>query len=97
MIQYPWEFVNAVRDFYLVLRELHQKDQEQEIQGAAIVTYNQILEDAKAMLSGNPMIQAFPEVITSENIENEIYPRVADTMIVISQIWSALGTGRSLP
>ncbi len=96
MNQYPLAYVNSVKDFYRVLQEIHQKDSEQEIQGAAIVTYNHILEDAKAMLRGNPMIQALPEVITAESIENEIYPRVSDTMIVISQIWSALGTGKQL-
>jgi hypothetical protein len=43
------------------------------------------------------MIQSLPEIITAENIENEMYPRVADTLVVISQIWSSLGTGRGLP
>mgnify|MGYP000137198576 CR=1 FL=1 len=52
MIQYPWTYVNSVRDFYLVLRELHQKDPEQEIQGAAVIAYNKILEDAKAIMKG---------------------------------------------
>jgi hypothetical protein len=97
MIQHPWTFVNSVRDFYLVLRELHQKDPEQEIQGAAIIAYNKILEDAKAIMKGNELIASLPEIITAENIENEMYPRVSDSMIVISQIWSALGTGRTLP
>jgi hypothetical protein len=36
-------------------------------------------------------------IITAENIEDEIYPRVADTLVVISQIWSAIGTGKRLP
>jgi len=97
MIQYPMLFVNSVYDFYAVLKELHQKDPEQELQGAAIVPYNQILVDAKLMLREDPMIQALPEIITAENIENEIYPRVADTLVVVSQIWSAIGTGKRLP
>ncbi len=97
MTQYSHVFVNSIYDFYLVLKELHQKDPEQELRGAAIVPYNQIIEDAKAMLKYDPMIQALPEVVTAENIENEIYPRVADTLVVISQIWSAIGTGRRLP
>ena len=97
MIQYPMLFVNSVYDFYSVLKELHQRDPEQELQGAAIVPYNQILIDAKLMMPDDTMIQALPEVITAENIENEIYPRVADTLVVISQIWSAIGTGKRLP
>ena len=59
--------------------------------------YNQIIEDARVLLKHDPMIQALPEVVTAENIENEIYPRVADTLVVVSQIWSAMGTGRRLP
>ncbi len=97
MIQHPIMFVSTVYDFYTVLKELHQKDPEQELQGAAIVPYNQILVDAKLMMPEDPMIQALPEVITAENIENEIYPRVADTLVVVSQIWSAIGTGKRLP
>jgi hypothetical protein len=97
MIQYPMMFVNTVYDFYIVLKELHQKDPEQELQGAAIVPYNQILVDAKLMMPEDPMIQALPEVITAGNIENEIYPRIADTLVVVSQIWSAIGTGKRLP
>ena len=97
MIQYPMMFVNTVYDFYIVLKELHQKDPEQELQGAAIVPYNQILVDAKLMMPKDPMIQALPEVITAGNIENEIYPRIADTLVVVSQIWSAIGTGKRLP
>ena len=97
MIQYPMMFVNTVYDFYIVLKELHQKDPEQQLQGAAIVPYNQILVDAKLMMPEDPMIQALPEVITAGNIENEIYPRIADTLVVVSQIWSAIGTGKRLP
>jgi hypothetical protein len=97
MKQYPHEFVNSVSDFYLVLRELHNRDPEQELQGASLVPYNAILRDAKVMLRDNEMIQSLPEIITAENIENEMYPRVADTLVVISQIWSSLGTGRGLP
>jgi hypothetical protein len=90
-------FVNSVYDFYKVLKELHQKDPEQELQGAALIPYVQILEDAKTIMKHDPMIQALPEIITAENIEDEIYPRVADTLVVISQIWSAIGTGKRLP
>jgi hypothetical protein len=97
MTQYSQFFVNSISDFYIVLKELHQKDPEQELRGAAIVSYNQIIEDAKVLLKHDPMIQALPEVVTAENIENEIYPRVADTLVVVSQIWSAMGTGRRLP
>jgi hypothetical protein len=97
LIQQPIAFANSVYDFYKVLKELHQKDPEQELQGAALVPYNQILEDAKLMLSHDPMIQALPEVITTENIEEKLFPRVADTLVVVSQIWSALGTGKHLP
>lgn len=96
MIQYSWQFVNSVRDFYGTLRELHLKDPEQELQGSAIFAYNQILMDAKVMLHDHPLIQSLPEVITAYNIEEPVYPRVADTLIVVSQIWSALGTGRPL-
>jgi hypothetical protein len=97
MHQYPHEFVNSVYDFYSVLKELYAKDVEQELRGAAIIPYNQIIEDAKIMLRNDPMIQSLPEVVTADNIENEIYPRVADTLVVISQIWSAIGTGKRLP
>ena len=90
-------FVNSVYDFYKVLKELHQKDPEQELQGAALIPYVQILEDVKAIMKHDPMIQALPEIITAENIEDKIYPRVADTLVVISQIWSAIGTGKRLP
>jgi len=90
-------FTNSVLDFYMVLKELHQKDPEQELRGAAIISYNQIIEVAKELLQHDPTIQALPEVVTAENIENEIYPRVADTLVVVSQIWSAMGTGRRLP
>jgi len=90
-------FVNSVYDFYKVLKELHQKDPEQELQGAALIPYVQILDDAKSILKHDPMIQSLPEIITAENIENEIYPRVADTLVVVSQIWSAIGTGKRLP
>ena len=96
MIQYPWQFVSSVRDFYGALRELHLKDPEQELQGSAIFAYNQILMDAKAMLHEHPLIQSLPEVITADNFEEPVYPRVADTLIVVSQIWSALATGRPL-
>jgi hypothetical protein len=96
-MQFSHVFVNSVSDFYIALKELHQKDPEQELRGAAIVPYNQIIEDAKVLLKHDPMIQALPEVVTAENIENEIYPRVADTLVVVSQIWSAMGTGRRLP
>ena len=96
-MQFSPVFVNSVSDFYIVLKELHQKDPEQELRGAAIVPYNQIIEDAKVLLKHDPMIQTLPEVVTAENIENEIYPRVADTLVVVSQIWSAMGTGRRLP
>ncbi len=97
MKQYPHEFVNSIYDFYLVLSELHNRDPEQELQGAALVPYNLILADAKIMLKHDEMIQLLPEIVTADNIENEIYPRVADTLVVISQIWSSLGTGRRLP
>ena len=97
MNQLPMTFANSIYDFYKVLKELHQKDPEQELQGAALVPYIQILEDAKIMLRHDPMIQALPEIITAENIDEKIFPRVADTLVVISQIWSALGTGRHLP
>jgi hypothetical protein len=80
-----------------VLKELHQRDPEQELQGAALIPYIQILEDAKAMMKHDPMIQSLPEIITTENIEEQIFPRVADTLVVVSQIWSAIGTGRRLP
>ena len=95
-MQFSHVFVNSISDFYIVLKELHLKDPEQELRGAAIVAYNQIIEDAKVLLKHDPMIQALPEVVTAENIENEIYPRVADTLVVVSQIWSAMGTGRRL-
>jgi len=45
----------------------------------------------------DPMIQSLPEVVTTENIEEKIFPRVADTLVVVSQIWSAIGTGKKLP
>ncbi len=90
-------FVNSVYDFYKVLKELHQKDPEQELQGAALIPYVQILDDAKSILKHHPMIQSLPEIITAANIEDEIYPRVADTLVVVSQIWSAIGTGKRLP
>ena len=97
MNQLPAEFVNSIYDFYKVLKELHQKDPEQELQGAALIPYIQILEDAKIMLQHDSMIQSLPEIITTENIDARIYPRVADTLVVVSQIWSAIGTGRHLP
>lgn len=97
MNQLPADFVNSIYDFYKVLKELHQKDPEQELQGAALIPYIQILEDAKTMLKHDSMIQSLPEIITTENIDERIYPRVADTLVVISQIWSAIGTGRHLP
>ena len=84
-------------DFYKVLKELHQRDPEQELQGAALIPYIKILEDAKAMLKHDSMIQALPEILTTENIDEQIFPRVADTLVVVSQIWSAIGTGRRLP
>ncbi len=90
-------FVNSVYDFYKVLKELHQKDPEQELQGAALIPYVQILDDAKSILKHDPMIQSLPEIITAASIEDEIYPRVADTLVVVSQIWSAIGTGKRLP
>ena len=79
------------------MKELHQKDPEQELQGAALIPYVQILDDAKSILKHDPMIQSLPEIITAANIEDEIYPRVADTLVVVSQIWSAIGTGKRLP
>jgi hypothetical protein len=97
MDQFPMTFVNAVYDFYKVLKELHQKDPEQELQGAALIPYIHILEDAKIIMKHDPMIQSLPEVVTTENIEEKIFPRVADTLVVVSQIWSAIGTGKKLP
>jgi hypothetical protein len=97
MNQLPITFANSVFDFYKVLKELHQRDPEQELQGAALIPYIQILEDAKVMMKHDPMIQSLPEIITTENIEERIFPRVADTLVVVSQIWSAIGTGRRLP
>ena len=97
MNQFPMSFANTVYDFYKVLKELHQRDPEQELQGAALIPYIQILEDAKTMMGDHPMIQSLPEIITTENIDEKIYPRVADTLVVVSQIWSAMGTGRHLP
>ena len=79
------------------MKELHQKDPEQELQGAALIPYIKILEDAKAMLKHDSMIQALPEILTTENIDEQIFPRVADTLVVVSQIWSAIGTGRRIP
>jgi hypothetical protein len=67
-----------------------------ELQGSAIFAYNQILMDAKSMLHDHPLIQSLPEVITADNFDEPVYPRVADTLVVVSQIWSALGTGRPL-
>jgi hypothetical protein len=95
-MQYPFEFSNSVFDFYKTLSQLYDRDPEQELHGSAIHAYNQIISDAKIMLNHNEYIQTLPEIITVQNIENQLYPRVADTMIVISQIWSALGTGKSL-
>jgi hypothetical protein len=97
MNQYPTAFMNSVYDFYKVLKELHQKDPEQELQGAALIPYIQILEDAKIMFKHDPMIQSLPELVTTENIDERFYPRVADTLVVVSQIWSAIGSGRRLP
>ncbi len=97
MSQLPVTFVNSVYDFYKVLKELHQKDPEQELQGAALIPYIHILEDAKVMMIHDPMIQSLPEIVTTENIDEKIYPRVADTLVVVSQIWSAIGTGKHLP
>lgn len=96
-VQFPTHFVSQVADFYITLRELHQRDPEQELQGSAITVYNSLLEDAKAILRHDPLISALPEVITANNIEEPVYPRVADTLVVVGQIWSALGTGRRLP
>jgi hypothetical protein len=95
-MQYPFEFVNSVFDFYKTLGQLYERDPDQELQGSAIHAYNQIISDAKILFSHNEYIQTLPEVINVQNIENILYPRVADTMVVISQIWSALGTGKSL-
>ncbi len=97
MSQLPISFANSVFDFYKVLKELHQRDPEQELQGAALIPYIKILEDAKVMMRHDSMIQALPEILTTENIDEQIFPRVADTLVVISQIWSAIGTGRPLP
>ena len=96
MTQYPFIFVDSVYQFYHVLKELHQKDPEQELQGAALIPYIKLIEDAKIMLKNDEMIQALPEIVTAQNIEDPIYPRVADSLVVISQIWAALGTGKRL-
>lgn len=97
MTQYPHVFVNSVYEFYQVLKVLHQKDPEQELQGAALIPYVKIIEDAKIMLKHDEMIQALPEIITADSFDNPVYPRVADSLVVISQIWAALETGRALP
>ena len=97
MDQFSVAFTNSVYDFYKVLKELHQKDPEQELQGAALIPYIQILEDAKTMMKHDPMVQSLPEIVTTDNIDEKFYPRVADTLVVVSQIWSALGTGKRLP
>ena len=96
MSQYPFIFVDSVHQFYHVLKELHQRDPEQELQGAALIPYIKIIEDAKIMPKSDEMIQALPEIVTAENIEDRVYPRVADSLVVISQIWAALGTGKRL-
>ena len=97
MDQFSVAFTNSVYDFYKVLKELHQNDPEQELQGAALIPYIQILEDAKSMMKHDPMVQSLPEIVTTDNIDEIFYPRVADTLVVVSQIWSALGTGKRLP
>lgn len=93
---YSLAFVNEIQDFYKTLQELYARDIEQELTGGALEVYKNILAEARDMNLEFDLVSRILECIDLEGYSDGQYPRVADVMVVVKNLWSKLGTGRIL-
>lgn len=93
---YSLAFVNEIQDFYKTLQELYARDIEQELTGGALEVYKNILAEAREMKLEVDLVEKILENIDLQGYSGGQYPRVADVMVVVKNLWSKLGTGRVL-
>lgn len=83
--------IDQLRQLHEDLHALVAGDSEQEVTGAAFVTFERLLSEARARLPPDSTVgQQVPELYTVEAVEAGEPPRAAEALVLVGQLKAAL-------
>lgn len=72
------------------LRQLVERDPEQEVQGMALPVLDAVISEVRGLLPDSGVVQAAREVISPESVEAGEPVRAADALVVAAALREAL-------
>lgn len=88
---YPYDAHRRVKSLRRSMRDLVQRDPEQEVQGIAIPVLSASLEAIKEARPEDPVVQSLVELFSADYIGSGESVRAADVLVVVDQLDAALG------
>lgn len=90
-MSYPYKAKRRMVALISTLRTMSERDPEQEVQGIALPALDAAIEDARAALSGDPVVDVVAGIISPESIEFGEPIRAVDALLVAEQLSAAIG------
>jgi hypothetical protein len=88
---YPYAEKRQIESLVQTLEQLTKRDSEQEVQGIALPVLDASIEGVRAVLPGNPIVEAVRGIISPEQIASGEAIRAADALLVARQLDAAIG------
>jgi hypothetical protein len=88
---YPYAEKRQIASLVQTLEQLTKRDPEQEVQFIALPVLDAVIETVRAVLPGNPVVEAVRGIVSPEQIASGEPIRAADALLVARQLDAALG------
>ena len=88
---YPYAEKRQIVSLVQTLEQLVKRDPEQEVQGFALPVLDASIEAVRAVLPGNPIVEAVRGIVSPEQIASGEPIRAADALLVVRQLDAAIG------
>jgi hypothetical protein len=88
---YPYAEKRQIVSLVQTLEQLTKRDPEQEVQGIALPVMDASIEAVRAVLPGNPIVEAVRGILSPEQIASGEPIRAADALLVAKQLDAAIG------
>ena len=88
---FPYKAKKRVEALIKSLETMTKRDPEQEVRGIAIPVFDAAIDDIKAALGDDPVVQAVASIISPETIEAGEPIRAVDALLVAEQLDAAIG------
>jgi hypothetical protein len=89
--EYPYKAKDRVEALIVTLETMIKRDPEQEVRGIALPVLDAAVDDIKAALGDDPVVQAVSGIISAETIDAGEPIRAIDALLVARQLDAALG------